>query len=67
MYNKEMKVQAECPFCGSAVITTVEWAMKNGRLFCDTCCKSFPVATKEAEKQKDEGPNYDKDGLSEEF
>jgi transcription elongation factor Elf1 len=30
-----------CPFCNSEVEVDQDWAEKNERLFCGTCCKSF--------------------------
>lgn len=30
-----------CPLCDSEVELDQEWARKNERLFCGTCCKSF--------------------------
>ena len=32
-----------CPLCNAEVELDVEWAEKNGRLFCGTCCKSFEI------------------------
>ena len=33
----------DCPYCSSNVEVNIEWAKKNGRIFCGSCCKSFEV------------------------
>lgn len=32
-----------CPFCKSIVEIDVSWAIRNGRVFCNGCCKSFDI------------------------
>lgn len=41
-----MKTKTEivpCPYCKSDVEVDVDWAIRNGRVFCGNCCKSFPI------------------------
>jgi transcription elongation factor Elf1 len=40
--NKKTQI-VECPFCNYPVEIDVDFAIKNGRVFCGTCCKSFEV------------------------
>ena len=40
-----------CPFCRNIVIINIDWAIKNGRVFCETCLKSFPIIVGEEEKE----------------
>ena len=38
------KVQyISCPFCKSTVEIDISWAIRNGRVFCGSCCKSFDI------------------------
>lgn len=32
-----------CPFCKSVVEVDINWAIRNGRIFCGGCCKSFDI------------------------
>lgn len=49
-----------CPFCNSVVETTESWAKENGRLFCNTCCKSFPVGVDyDRSEEADEQPEQE--------
>lgn len=45
-------MSTRCPFCSHAVITDKDFAIKNKRIFCGTCCKSFDVQIEN--NQKDE-------------
>lgn len=39
-----MKTQImNCPFCKSIVDVDIDWAIRNERIFCGGCCKSFPI------------------------
>lgn len=38
-----------CPYCKYPLKVDVEFAKKNGRVFCNTCCKSFEVVLEEEE------------------
>lgn len=33
----------QCPFCSAPVEIDIDWARKNGRIFCGGCCKAFDV------------------------
>lgn len=33
----------KCPFCKSTVEVDIEFARKNERIFCGSCCKSFDI------------------------
>jgi uncharacterized Zn finger protein (UPF0148 family) len=48
--NKTKFQHMPCPFCKSIVEVDIQWAMKNGLVFCGTCCKSFPVKVYEQEE-----------------
>lgn len=48
----------ECPICGSEVNIDIEFAKKNGRVFCGSCCRAFDIELKE----KDEEDEYSDDG-----
>lgn len=45
-----VKIQEiQCPFCKSTIEVDIEWAIKNGLVFCPCCCKSFPVSVGDEE------------------
>ncbi len=49
------KVQyISCPFCKSTVEINIDWAIRNGRVFCGNCCKSFDIRV--GEETEDEPP-----------
>lgn len=48
MSNKEQPVQ--CPFHKGVITIDPEWATKNGRVFCNSCCKSFEVRVEQTEE-----------------
>ena len=49
------KVQyISCPFCKSTVEIDISWAIRNGRVFCGSCCKSFDIRV--GEETDDEPP-----------
>lgn len=37
-----------CPICKYPIEIDIEWAAKNGRVFCGTCGKSFEVGLRES-------------------
>lgn len=39
-----------CPFCKTIVEIDIGWAIRNGRVFCGGCCKSFEIRVGEEEK-----------------
>jgi uncharacterized Zn finger protein (UPF0148 family) len=43
-----------CPFCKSVVEVDINWAIRNGRIFCGSCCKSFDIRV--GEETEDEPP-----------
>lgn len=43
-----------CPFCKSTVEINISWAIRNGRVFCGSCCKSFDIRV--GEETEDEPP-----------
>jgi uncharacterized Zn finger protein (UPF0148 family) len=43
-------ISLQCPLCGFPIIVARSWAIKNGRIFCDTCCKAFDVEIKQEER-----------------
>ena len=40
----------KCPFCKSVVKVDVKFAIKNGRIFCNSCCKAFDISIEEEEE-----------------
>lgn len=49
------KVQyISCPFCKSTVEIDISWAIRNGRVFCGSCCKAFDIRV--GEETEDEPP-----------
>jgi len=38
-----------CPYCKSIVEVNIDWAIRNGRVFCNSCCKAFDVRVGEEE------------------
>jgi Fe-S-cluster containining protein len=44
----------KCPFCKSIIDVDIAWAIKNQRIFCGDCCKSFPVAIRGEEVEEKE-------------
>jgi transcription elongation factor Elf1 len=59
MNEKEVKIM-ECPFCKSDLEIDIEFAKKNGRVFCGSCCKSFEVKIQEKSVRD---RDYDYDGI----
>lgn len=43
--------EIQCPFCGTEFKVDADWIVKNERVFCNTCCKSFEVKLKEREEK----------------
>lgn len=41
-----------CPFCKNEVEVDVRWAKLNGRVFCNSCGKSFDLRIEEDEEEK---------------
>lgn len=41
-----------CPYCKYSVEINVRFAISNGRVFCQTCCKSFDIRIEEDEKEE---------------
>lgn len=55
-----MKTQVmNCPFCNSILDVDIDWAIRNERIFCGTCCKSFPVRIGEDTTDKPEPEKVD--------
>lgn len=50
-----------CPFCKYPVEVDMEWAARNGRVFCGTCCKAFDVNVAPPASQPPRQPQYDGD------
>lgn len=54
-----------CPYCKSTVEVNVAWAKKNGKVFCNGCCKAFDLKIEEDEpdekvsKSEKDGFNFD--------
>lgn len=49
----------KCPYCPTIVEIDVSWAIRNGRVFCNGCCKSFDIRIgeeTESEPPKKEEP-----------
>lgn len=49
---KEQPVQ--CPYHKGIIKIDVEWAAKNGRVFCESCCKAFSVEVQKQEPEVEE-------------
>lgn len=58
MNNKETKI-IECPFCKSDLEIDVEFAKKNGRVFCGSCCKAFEIKIQDRPIMRDRDDDYD--------
>lgn len=43
----------KCPYCKGTIEMDEDWAKKNGRIFCPTCCKSFEVHIEEKEEKEE--------------
>lgn len=48
-----------CLFCKSTVEINIDWAIRNGRVFCGSCCKSFDIRVGEEEDETPEPPKKD--------
>ena len=48
-------IRIECQFCNNIIEVPASWIKTNGRVFCDSCCKSFDV---ELEKESSEDDDY---------
>lgn len=51
--KKKMEV-TQCPFCKSLVDVDIDWAIRNERIFCNSCCKAFPIRVGEETQEKEE-------------
>lgn len=49
--EREIKI-IKCPYCQSDVEMDVEFAKKNGRIFCGGCCKAFDVQVREEKPRR---------------
>lgn len=45
-----------CPFCKSIVEINIDWAIRNGRVFCNGCCKAFDIRVGEEEDKETPPP-----------
>jgi uncharacterized protein YbaR (Trm112 family) len=59
MSEKETKV-IECPFCKSDLEIDIEFAKKNGRVFCGSCCKAFDIKIEEKPRRN---RDFEYDGI----
>lgn len=50
-----------CPYCKSEVEINVAWAKKNGKVFCNACCKSFDLRIEEDEEPNEKVTKSEKD------
>lgn len=41
----------QCPYCKSVVLVNIKWAIQNGRVFCNSCCKAFDIHVGEEEPE----------------
>lgn len=41
-----------CPYCKAEVEVDVAWAKKNGKVFCNGCCKSFDLRIEEDDEEE---------------
>lgn len=46
-------IKMQCPYCNYQLTTDKDFAIKNKRVFCGTCCKSFDVQIEENTKNSD--------------
>jgi hypothetical protein len=51
MKDQEIK----CPYCDTIFEVEADWIVKNERVFCGACCKSFDV---KLEDKKERSTNY---------
>jgi hypothetical protein len=42
----------ECPYCECSIKIDAAWVRKNGRAFCEHCCKSFECILPEKDEEK---------------
>ena len=54
-----------CPFCKQVVEVDISWAIRNERIFCGSCCKSFPIRV--GEETEDEPPKKEEHTVAEKF
>ena len=58
-------IRVECQYCDCIIEVPKSWAIKNGRLFCNSCCKAMDIMIeskeehKESEEKKNEEVNPD--------
>lgn len=52
----------KCPYCKSVVEVNINFAIRNGRIFCNSCCKAFDIHVGEEE---DEAPKSKKEEVDE--
>lgn len=46
-----MKIDIPCRFCPHTVNVDKDFAIKNGRVFCESCCKAFDVVVRSQERE----------------
>ena len=46
-------INIRCPYCQYPVQSEKDFAIKNKRIFCGTCCKSFDVDIQEDQRDTD--------------
>ena len=56
-----------CPFCKATVQIDINWAIRNERVFCNTCCKSFPIHVGEETDDEPPEPTKKEDSIKEKF
>jgi len=49
----------DCPYCNSNVEVDIDFAKKNGRIFCGGCCKSFEIKIEDDKDDKNFGDYWD--------
>lgn len=44
-------LKVDCPVCKYLIKVPIAWAIKNERIFCENCCKSFEIHVGEEENE----------------
>ena len=41
----------KCPYCKSIIKVDIDWIIKNGRVFCPSCCKAFDLSVEDDDEE----------------
>jgi hypothetical protein len=45
-------IRLQCPFCNTIFEEAKDWVLKNKRVFCNNCCKSYDIEIESNEEDE---------------